>query len=77
MYLLKNRIKRLMDDLKLLIPVRSKQLDRMEIRLGKLSFPCRIAEISDQFEPYFCGQIWSSPKYNDYALFRFNVEIPE
>ncbi len=77
MYLLKNRIKRTLGELQAVLDVKSRRIENMEIRRGKLNFPQDIQKISDGFTAFLYGDIWSEPEFDNYALFRFKVVIPQ
>lgn len=76
MYGLEHRISRLISELKEALVLQSRKIEAMEIRRGTLSFPCAADQITDGFQPFAYGDLWSEPEFNNYALFRFEVKIP-
>ncbi len=77
MYRLKQRIERLITELRGLFVQTTVPITGIQVRKGKLTFPCDVTKIADGFDPYDCGDVWSGENCDDYALFRFNVAIPE
>ena len=77
MYGLENRVKRLCAEFASLMNRNIEKIDNIYIRHGKLNMPCKLSAVSDGFVPYKCGEEWSDTKFNNDALFRFNVNIPE
>ncbi len=77
MYGLNARCMRLILEIGNLLNETNLKIKDIEIRKGKLSFPCNVTEIKDGFLPYNNGDIWSGEKFDDYALFKFTVDIPD
>ena len=77
MYMLNNRVEKLIGEIRGLLVVKSQKIEKIEIRRGIISFPCDITKITDGFESFEYGELWSEPKFNNYALFRFEATIPE
>ncbi len=76
MYGLDKRVQRLIYETKALLDKTELQIENIEIRKGKLDFPCDVTKITDGFVPYNYGDVWSECDCNEYALFKFTVEIP-
>ncbi len=76
MYKIKGRVNRLICEVGTLLNETLTAVTDIEIRPGRLCFPCNICDITDNFTKYSCGEIWSTENYDDYALFRFKVNIP-
>lgn len=77
MYGLNKRIKRLTDELSALCTVSACDIENIEIRKGKLNFPLDITKVSDGFVSYNQGEVWSGEDFDDYALFRFTLDVPK
>ncbi len=77
MYGLERRIERLIKEVKSLLNETDIQVDSIEMRKGKITFPCDITSISDGFSEYSNGEVWSGKNFDDYALFKFKINIPE
>ena len=65
MYGLKGRVNRLICELETLLDERTIKIPGIQIRLGRLQFPCNVTERTDGFEPYTCGDVWSGKDYDD------------
>jgi len=76
LYGLENRIKRLKTEIFENINEEYTSVTDIEIKKGELKFPCDFARI-DGFEPYTNSEVWSGENFDDYALFKFVLEVPE
>lgn len=76
MYGLEGRIERLLIELSSLLNKGDTVVSDVEIRKGRLSFPTDVSQITDGYTAYH-GEAWSGEGFDDYALFRFIVQIPE
>lgn len=76
MYMLKNRVVRLIDEVRELLVVDTKPVEKIEIRKGQVAFPCDVRKIENGFSPFIYGDLWSEPTLDNYVLFRFSVTIP-
>lgn len=73
---MENRIKRLKTEIFENINEEYTSVTDIEIKKGELKFPCDFARI-DGFEPYTNSEVWSGENFDDYALFKFILEVPE
>ena len=76
MYGLKGRIYRLISELHYLLNENKSIVEDIEIRKGRITFPCNVSSICDGFQPYLQGDVWSGTNFDDYALFKFKVNLP-
>ncbi len=76
MYGLEGRASRLLDELGSLLNKRVLPVEGVEIRRGRLTFPCDVAAIADGYLPY-TGEVFSGETFDDYALFRFALDVPK
>lgn len=77
MYGLDKRVNRIVRELERLIYPQSCAITGIEIRRGKLERGVNPAGISDGWEPYECGSVWSEPCSGEYVLFRAAAAIPQ
>ena len=76
MFKLEARIQRLLNDLTPLLNKTSAPITGVQVRRGKLSFPCDVTAL-DGFVPYAVGDVWSEENFDTYALFRFQMDLPQ
>lgn len=77
MYNLDLRIIRLRDELNSLTNVKCSKIENIQIRRGRIDFPCDFSGISDGFVPYTQGEEWSDTAFDSYATFRFSLDVPK
>ena len=67
MYKMKGRITRLLIEIESLFNASSLPITGLQVRQGKLSFPCDVASVSDSFSNYSVGDVWSTDGFDNYA----------
>lgn len=77
MYGLANRAYRLIGDLEGMLYRPLQSISGIEMRRGKLSFPCQLSQIREGFVPFENGGLWAEGEFDHYALFRFTLSLPE
>ena len=77
MYGIKGRCFRLISELKTLLNENEKNTENILVRNGKIEFLDDVSDISDNFNAYNQGDIWSGKDFDDYALFKFKLDIPD
>ena len=77
MYKVKGRIHRLLIELESLLNITTLPIKGLKVRQGKLIFPCDVSTITDGFCDYSEGDVWSTDGFDNYALFKFQVDIPQ
>ena len=77
MYKIKGRITRLIKELESLLYVAELPIKTLQVRQGKILFPCDVSAVTDNFCDYRAGSVWSMDGFDNYALFKFQLDIPE
>ena len=77
MYKMNGRINRLLKEIETLFNETSLPIKELQVRQGKLSFPCDVTSITDNFHHYTMGDVWSTEGFDNYALFKFQLDIPQ
>ncbi len=76
MYGLEDRIKRLTTEICEKLNEKYEKVENVKILKGRLTFPCDLTTL-DGFKTYTDNAVWSGATFDDYALFKFTVKVPE
>lgn len=76
MYGIEDRIKRLVTEIYENLNEKCEVVDNVEILKERLDFPCDLTKLRG-FSAYKDNAVWSCPEFDDYAVFKFKVKVPE